>query len=169
MYIICSHLLFSGVLLLDEMKLSPSVRFDKSDLKILGFVDLGKYTPADQVGELGDHALVIMFQPFVGKWVQSLACFLSRGAANGVVLTQIILEAIILLGNANFYVHGITTDGATWNRSMWRNFGVSEASPSTTNPSDETKKIYFFSDFPHLMKCLWCWVISKDEFTVINS
>ncbi|KAK7590319.1 hypothetical protein V9T40_001932 [Parthenolecanium corni] len=154
-----------GVLLLDEMKLSPSVRFDKSDLKILGFVDLGKYTPADQVGELGDHALVIMFQPFVGKWVQSLACFLSRGAANGVVLTQIILEAIILLGNANFYVHGITTDGATWNRSMWRNFGVSEASPSTTNPSDETKKIYFFSDFPHLMKCLWCWVISKDEFT----
>ncbi len=61
-----------GVLLLDEMKLKAGLSFNKSDLKVIGFTDLGKYTPETQKAELGDHALVIMFQPFQGKWVQSI-------------------------------------------------------------------------------------------------
>ncbi|KAK0075394.1 hypothetical protein PV325_006952, partial [Microctonus aethiopoides] len=47
-----------------------------------GFVDLGGHTPERQKHQLGDHALVIMFQSFRGKWVQTLACFLSKGCAD---------------------------------------------------------------------------------------
>lgn len=148
------------------MKLSPSVRFDRSECRVIGFVDLDKYTPVNQEAELGDHALVLMFQPFQGKWVQTLACFLSRGAANGTVLTQVVLEAVILLKNSNFYVDAVVTDGAAWNRAMWKNFGVSEETPYTANPCDDSKKLFLFSDPPHLFKNLWTWVISKPDFKV---
>ncbi|KAK3924293.1 Transposable element P transposase [Frankliniella fusca] len=55
-----------GVLLLDEMILQPGTEFDRNTLLHWGF-------------ELGDHALVVLFQPFAGGWVQSLGCFLSKG------------------------------------------------------------------------------------------
>lgn len=51
-----------------------------------GFTNLGKYTPKHQEGVKGDHALVVMFQPFRGKWVQTLGCILSKGSACGTVL-----------------------------------------------------------------------------------
>lgn len=72
-----------GVLLIDEMQLSSGLSFNRSTLQVNGFVDLGDYTPEHQRGQKGDHALVLMYQPFKGKWVQSIACFLSKGAASG--------------------------------------------------------------------------------------
>ena len=60
-----------------------------------------------------------MFQPFRGKWVQTLGCFLSKGSANGTVLHQILMEAIILAAKAGLKVDAIANDGASWNRSMW--------------------------------------------------
>ena len=72
-----------GTLLIDEMQLSPSLAFNKKTLEINGFTNLGKYTPHHQACQKGDHALVLMFQPFKGKWIQSIACFLSKGAASG--------------------------------------------------------------------------------------
>lgn len=46
------------MLLQDEMKLASALEFWEDELEIMGFVDLGKYTPEDQQEELGDHALV---------------------------------------------------------------------------------------------------------------
>lgn len=40
------------------MKLASALEFWEDELEIMGFVDLGKYTPEDQQEELGDHALV---------------------------------------------------------------------------------------------------------------
>ena len=91
-----------------------------------GFTDLGKYTPKHQQGQKGDHALVVMFQPFKGKRVQTLGCFLSKGSANGTVLHQILIEAIILAERADLKVAAIANDGASWNRAMWYLFGVTE-------------------------------------------
>ena len=80
------------MILLDEMKISPKVSFNKWTLKIEGFVDLGDATPTKQkTTKKGDHALVFMFQPFRGKWVQSLTCFLSKSAASGYFLVSVLL------------------------------------------------------------------------------
>ncbi|KAK3910133.1 Transposable element P transposase [Frankliniella fusca] len=67
---------------------------------------------------LGDHGLH-------GKstWIQTLACFLSKGAADDEQLTKFVLEATILMENSNYFVDGVVTDGASWNRSMWDRFG----------------------------------------------
>ncbi|KAK3929285.1 Transposable element P transposase [Frankliniella fusca] len=103
---------------------------------------------------LGDHALVISFQPFRGKWVQAIACFLTRGNATDSELTKLILEAIILLEQSGLLVDGVVTDGASWNRTMWTKFGVSKENCSAIHPCNPDRKLYFISDFPHLMKCM---------------
>lgn len=77
---------FVGTLVLDEIKLSEAISFDSSTLSFTGFTDLGKYTPANQRNVRGDHALVFMFQPFRGKWVQCVGAFLSKGFANSTLL-----------------------------------------------------------------------------------
>lgn len=58
-----------GGLVLDEMKLSAHLDLSASST-IQGFVDLGSFTPKDQRHTKADHGLVLMFQPFVGKWTQ---------------------------------------------------------------------------------------------------
>lgn len=139
---------------MDEMKLSKTVAFNKENLKMEGFVNLGKYTPEHQAGVKGDHALVVMFQPFKGKWVQTLGCFLSKGSATGTVLHKILLEAVILTERAGLKIDGIAADGASWNRAMWEKFGVTENNVSVEHPADPKRRLWFFSDFPHLIKCL---------------
>ncbi|XP_024883049.1 uncharacterized protein LOC112461873 [Temnothorax curvispinosus] len=104
-----------GILLADEMKLSEALKFDRDSCLFHGFVNLGDYTPESQEHELGDHALVFMYQPFRGSWVQAVACFLSKGCANSNVLQCLVLECIILLEKSEFLCDGVTTDGATWN------------------------------------------------------
>lgn len=69
---------------MDELKLSEVLSFQKSNLQVEGFVDLGKYTSDDQ-NKLGDHALVLLYQPFCGKWFQTLGAFLGAGAVPGKV------------------------------------------------------------------------------------
>lgn len=79
-----------GVILLDEMKLSKNVKFESSTGLFHGFLELGKHTPEEQKDQLGDHALVVMYQPFRGQSIQALGAFLSKGCANSTVLEGII-------------------------------------------------------------------------------
>lgn len=153
----------SGVLLLDEMKLNPCVSFDKQTLKFNGFTDLGSYTPVHQARELGDHALVFMYQPFVGKWVQVLGCFLSKGCANGKVLSHLVIECINLLKACQLSVNAIISDGGQWNRGMWTQFGICEGNTSCEHPIEEDKTLWFLSDFPHLIKNLRNTIVSSEE------
>ncbi|KAK3929706.1 Transposable element P transposase, partial [Frankliniella fusca] len=110
---------------------------------------------------MGDHALVISFQPFRGQWVQAIACFLTHSNATADELTKLLLEAVILLERSNLFVDGVVTDGASWNRSMWINFGVTKEKPSAEHPCDPQRRLWFISDFPHLLKCMRNAVCSK--------
>lgn len=73
----CIYISFSGALLIDEMKLSEGVSFNTKNMQIIGFTDLGKNIPTEN-DVLGDHGLVFMFQPFQGKWIQTLGCFYQK-------------------------------------------------------------------------------------------
>lgn len=156
--------IFLGMLLLDEMKLSKTLSFNRENLTVEGFTNLGKYTPENKKNTKGDHALVLMFQPFKGGWVQTLACFLSNGSASGTVLHQIILECIILAERAGLFVDGVVTDGASWNRTMWNLFGVSPDEVSVEHVVDSTRRLWFFSDFPHLIKCFRNFFTKHDKY-----
>ncbi|KAH9367687.1 hypothetical protein HPB48_012803 [Haemaphysalis longicornis] len=112
-----------GGLVVDEIKLSTHLDV-KSSMDIEGFVDLGPFTEEKDKHTKADHGLVVMFQPFVGKWTQIIGVFASKGNVKAAVLTKIILEATILCEQAGLYVDYICCDGAPWNRTMWHKMGI---------------------------------------------
>jgi len=71
-------------------------------------------------------------------------------------LTKLVVKAIMLDAEAD--VLGLTTDGASTNRTMWNNLGISgkigNTNNSFCNPFDETRKFFAFSDAPHLIKTI---------------
>ncbi len=148
------------------MSLDKAVKFKKDGFKVVGLVDLGNFTPEADKTKIGDHALVVMFQPFQGQWIQAVGAFLSAGSVKGEVLEKIVLEAILLLENHGFFVDCVNTDGASWNRTMWNLFGISKDNNSCQHPCNATRKLYFSSDFPHLVKNLWTRIVSKKELDV---
>lgn len=116
------------------MSISEGIHFNTQNLSVMGFTDLGDYTPEHQKTERADHALVWMYQPFRGQWIQNIAAFLSKGAANGEVLSHLVTECIVLLQNHGFSVDVVTTDGGSWNRGMWKQFGLKELEASCIHP-----------------------------------
>jgi len=73
-------------------------------------------------------------------------------------LTKLVVKAIMLLENAGAQVLGLTTDGANTNKTMWNNLGISGKIGNTNNSFcnlfDETRKVFVFSDAPHLIKTI---------------
>jgi len=74
----------------------------------------------------------------------------------GVVLAQLAIKAISLLEAIGAKVDGIVCDGAQTNRRMWTEFGISgiinNVQSYIIHPMDSKRKIFFFSDAPHLLK-----------------
>ncbi|KAK3932916.1 Transposable element P transposase [Frankliniella fusca] len=85
---------------------------------------MDRHTPEAEKNKTGDHALVIMFQPFQGTWLQSTGAFLTRGAAKGKELAKLTLDAVTRLHQCGLFVDVIVSDGASWNRQMWAEFGM---------------------------------------------
>lgn len=146
-----------GGLIIDEMKLSECLSVGTAG-KVEGFVDLGAFTPDSEKHIPCDHGMVILFQPLTGSWHQILGVFASRGNVKAALLSRIVVEAVLLTEKAGLKVDFITSDGASWNRSMWRRFGISGSSTSikssVPHPVEEGRRLFFISDFPHLMKCV---------------
>ncbi|KAE8748887.1 hypothetical protein FOCC_FOCC004481 [Frankliniella occidentalis] len=155
-----------GCIAIDEMSLESRTGFDKNKWELHGFVQLGGFESEEDKLKRGDHALVILFQPFRGRWVQAVGAFLSAGAVKSGTLHKLILEAVALLERSGFYVDAVTTDGATWNRSMWDLFGVDMNTSSCEHPVDAHRLLRFASDFPHLVKNIWTRVLQKQELNL---
>lgn len=64
----------------------------------------------------------------------------------------------MLLEDAGAQGLGLTTYGASRNRTTWNNLGISGKIGNTNNnfcnPLDETRKVFVFSDAPHLIKTI---------------
>jgi len=73
-------------------------------------------------------------------------------------LTNIVLKAILHLENAEIQVMGITSDGAATNRSLWNALGVCGRADKFKkffeNLYDPNRKVFVFSDAPHLLKAV---------------
>ena len=75
-----------------------------------------------------DHALVFLFHPHIGGWMQTInldaLCFCAAGTTPAVVLPKLILQAIVLLENAEAEVDALVSDGASTNRTALASFGL---------------------------------------------
>jgi len=88
----------------------------------------------------------------------------------GIDLAKIILKAILLLENSGIQVIGITNDGASTNRTMWSALGISAKQKtfknSFENPFDGNRKVFVFSDAPHLIKTVRNRLYTKKSLQV---
>jgi len=70
----------------------------------------------------------------------------------------LVLKAIILLNNIGIIIDGIVCDGASTNRKMWSELGINGTQEGMKNyfehPTIPNKRVYAFSDFIHLFKCV---------------
>lgn len=108
-----------------------------------------------------------MFQLLADNYTQPIAVFASRGPVKGVELAKLVIQAIFFLENAGVLVHGIISDGAETNQKMWSELGVCGKMDNLknwfTHPVNNERKVFAFSDTPHLIKCIRNRVCSKDK------
>jgi len=90
----------------------------------------------------------------------------------GVDLSQLLIKAILLLEDAGLQVLGVTCDGASTNKTMFKTLGIngskSELKNYFVNPYDELRKIFVFSDAPHVIKNIRNRLIKKKQLKVFN-
>ncbi|KAH9376841.1 hypothetical protein HPB48_009749 [Haemaphysalis longicornis] len=144
------------MLLFDEIQVRERKCVESRTLTYIGLVDNGNGN--GETSALVNHALVFVFCPLGENYAQPVGVFASRGATKGTVLSQLVLQAIVMLEEAGAIVDGIVCDGASTNRKMWTCLGVSGKLGATKHffehPMSEDRKVYVFSDVPHLFKCI---------------
>jgi len=78
---------------------------------------------------------------------------------------------ILLLETSGVQVLAITSDDASTNRTMWHTLGIyaqsDEIHNSFTNPFDNNRQVFVFSDAPHLLKTIRNRLHTKKTFRVI--
>ena len=72
------------------------------------------------------------------------------------VLAQLVIKAISILENSG-EIDGIVSDGASTNRKLCVELGISGSMDSCVqnsiiHPLDDSRQIFMFSDAPHLIK-----------------
>lgn len=161
-----TNLLKHGVLLFDEMQVRKSIKVNTKTMELVGIEDFGDDVDDEKTTyEIADHALVFMFCPAADSYTQPVALYASKNATKGIILASLIVKVIQELEKAGAFVDGIICDGASTNRRMWKEFGISGSLANPNNkcihPVDEKRMLFFFSDTPHLFKCIRNRVLQK--------
>lgn len=147
-----------GVVIFDEVKLREELQFNNASLKVDGFVDFGELTPDSHKNQLANHALVFMFVPFMQSWVQPVAVYASRNSTPADILAKILIQVILQLEEAGAKIVGFTCDGSQTNKKAWKSLGISgkkgQCKCFILNPADNERKLWAFSDFVHVLKCV---------------
>ena len=157
------------IISLDEIKTRKNVQLNTKTMELSGLTDYGDGAAAD-ISDQADYGLVILLQPLMDDYTQPIAVFTSKGPTGGVMLAKLIIQAIVLLEKAGAKIHGVVSDGASTNRKFWSELGVSgqlgESKSSFPHPTIDERKVYAFSDPPHLIKCIRNRLYDKQELKV---
>lgn len=149
-----------GILVFDEMSVRTSRDVNVKTMKFNGVVDFGDdiEIPSNDVEQLADHALVFLFSSLGENFKQPVAVYAAKNATKGILLSKLIIKVIIKLEQAGAFVDGVICDGASTNRNMWKHLGVTGDLLQPVNkikhPVDDARNLFFFSDAPHLIKCV---------------
>jgi len=159
------------ILLFDEMKIKSSLVYSKNTGKLIGFTELGdineeldefsRKVTGKETKQLATHVLCIMARSLLGHYSYPIAYFSSCGFSSD-QLFPVIWQSVRVLESIGFRVSAMVSDGASPNRRFFRLHEFVDGSNKSLdgvvywwwNRFDTTRKIYFFSDVPHLMKTL---------------
>lgn len=146
-----------GVLLLDEINLRKAVAVCSKNLTYVGLTDFGNDgLQSTDINDQATNGLVLMFQPLADKYTQPIAVFASKNPVNGDELAKLVVKAIVYLEKSGAKIHGVIGDGAKTNKKMLSLLGVTSSFLNTktwfTHPLDNERKVFAFSDVPHVIK-----------------
>lgn len=181
-----------GILVLDEIFLRSSIAVNSRTLTYSGREDFG-----DEIGknckdaDKAEHGLVLMWKSVAEHFTQPVAVFALKGPVKGetylfkfyffkfinlfpigIDLAKLVIKAIMLLEDAGGQVFGLTSDGASTNRSMWTELGICPSIEGFKNyfenPFNNTRKVFVFADVPHLMKTIRNRLHTNKQLRVSN-
>lgn len=149
------------VLSFDEMKIQSKLVFDKHSNELIGFVDLGEEElnmSSSGSSDLASHALLFFVRGAATDLKYALAYFLTKDVTSYQIMPLFWKAVSVLELVCNRWVCAAVCDGASPNRLFYK-LHADLAEPDhgdvitcTTNLFTPTRKIYFFSDAPHLIK-----------------
>ena len=148
------------VLSFDEMKIQSKLVFDKRSNELIGFVDLGEEQVNDafcSTDELATHALVFLVRGVATDLKFTLAYFLTKDVTSYQLMSLFWKAVCVLELGCNLWVCAAVSDGASPNRRCYElheeiSGEDEELVHATINLFCPSRKIYFFSDAPHLVK-----------------
>ena len=148
----------------DEMKIKADLVYRKSTGQLVGYTKLGNINDEPRLFEskvkseeyhqdFATHVIACMVRGIFTNLVYPFGFFASLGFTTA-QLFPCTMEAISIIESIGLKVRVLTSDGATPNRKFFDMLTVEEEGYIywTTNPHDESRKIYFMSDVPHLQK-----------------
>ena len=149
------------VIAFDEMKIQSKLVFDKHSNELIGFVDLGEEElNVSSLGstDLATHALVFFVRGAATKLKYALAYFLTKDITSYQIMPLFWKAVSVLELVCNLWVCAAVSDGASPNRLFFQlhadlvDADAGDLVHYTTNLFAPSRKIYFFSDAPHLLK-----------------
>ena len=153
------------IILMDEMKVQENLIWDKHSGDIIVYVDLGdkELNLATLKSDyIASHMLVFLVRSIVNPLKLSLGNFATTTAPSPQLFPLFWKAVSILEDNCNLKVVGVTSDGASPNRRMYRmhlrmtkiedvNNDVDVTYKTRNIVADDNRLIYFISDPPHLI------------------
>jgi hypothetical protein len=152
-------------LTLDEMKITPTLDYDRISDSFIGHVTL------PEKEEKAEHALVFMLGGLTTRWKQTVAYFFTGASVKGDLFHDIILEIVYRAEQIGLKVAAVTSDMGSANQAMWRSFNIKmgrniNAQCSMSHPCDITRRLYFISDPPHAIKNLRNFFLTGQEIKI---
>ena len=151
------------VLSFDEMKIQSKLVFDRRSNELIGFVDLGDEHVNEALAsgnELATHALAFLVRGVATDLKYTLAYFLTKDVTSYQLMSLFWKAVCVLEVACNLWICATVSDGASPNRRCYElhaDISDNQVEPdeivhSTINLFCPSRKIYFFSDAPHLVK-----------------
>ena len=151
-------------LIYDEIKIKSGLVFKRSSGKLVGFTEMGEIN--EEIREFKSHcdaetasterAFASYVNVFMVRGICSNLCYtFGYHASIGFTASQLIplvWEANGVLESIGFKVRAWVCDGASPNRKCFKINGVGAAGNWMWSLFDPTRKVYFLSDVPHLLK-----------------
>lgn len=155
------------VLVLDEMSLTENTEYDVKTGSFIGEVTLPGHTG------IASHALTFMIAGLNSRWKQVVAYYYTGDSSDGRVLKDIVLNIIKSCEKIKLKVRAVTSYQGSVNGALWSAFEIGctrqiikegpKKNPTSVvkniiiknsipHPEDETRKLYFIADVPHLFK-----------------
>ena len=145
-------------LVFDEMRIKDDLIYNTATGALIGFIEQGSGNDAidelvnNDAGEpqLATHILALMVRGIFTN-MRSVFAYYPCVGFRSEKLYHLIWPAVEFLESAGFYVRALVADGASPNRKFFK-LHPGDQNFCITNICDQTRKLYFICDVPHLMK-----------------